>query len=124
MVTLRRDGKTHLARVHRLVAKTFLESDDLRPHINHKNGIKTDNRVDNLEWVTRSENEIHKNRVLGKVNRHKLTTERIKEIYAAKNNGISQNKVAALHGVSRRLVGMIWNHSRHALVTINAPNKN
>lgn len=45
--------------VHRLVAFAFLEPDENRKTVNHKNGIKNDNRVENLEWANYSEQVIH-----------------------------------------------------------------
>jgi hypothetical protein len=59
-------GKHKTLRVHRIVAKAFLPEKEGRNHINHINGDKQDNRVDNLEWVTQAENNLHSYRVLGK----------------------------------------------------------
>ena len=54
------DGKrTRSTTVHKIVAEAFIPNPDKRPEVNHKNGIKTDCSVSNLEWVTKSENVKH-----------------------------------------------------------------
>ena len=64
-VYLRKEGKTYRHYVHRLVADNFLSDIKNGNVINHINGIKYDNRVENLECCSQSENVKHATRVLG-----------------------------------------------------------
>ena len=90
-VCLCKDNEKKNMSVHRIVAKAFIPNLDRKPEVNHKNGIRSDNRVENLEWATRSENEMHAYRSLSKApNRpwagkprlfaRKLTDEQVRSI--------------------------------------------
>lgn len=56
MVSLFKDNKYTTFRVHRLVAQTYLSNPDNLEQVHHKNGIRTDNSVENLQWVSKNKN--------------------------------------------------------------------
>lgn len=103
--------------VHRLVALAFLAPKDGCDFVNHKDGDKTNNRVENLEWTTVQGNLIHKVRVLGKgqgITHSKaiLTESQVREIRI--HAGLHR-EVARKYGVSRTTVSLIksgksWAH--------------
>lgn len=59
LVDMRKDGKRYMRVVHRLVAEAFLPNPNNLPQVNHIDGNKGNNCVDNLEWCTCSENQKH-----------------------------------------------------------------
>lgn len=110
--------------VHRVVWEAFVGPIAPGLQINHKNGVKDDNRLSNLEVVTPSENTLHKFRVLGHAapnnpmfgsrnGRAKLTEADLPKIVALRQSGLSQQKIANQFGVnqtaiSRVLLGKGW----------------
>jgi len=58
-VLLCKNGQVNNQKISRLVAQAFISNPRNKTQVNHKNGIKTDNKISNLEWCTRSENSKH-----------------------------------------------------------------
>ena len=65
------DGTKRHIQGHRLVGLMFIKNPDNKPHINHKDGNRTNNNISNLEWVSISENAKHSYNKLGKVPHNK-----------------------------------------------------
>lgn len=99
--------------VHILVATAFHPKPDYPCEVNHKDGKPANNRADNLEWVTKSENGFHAYRVLRRTSdvsralnaRRKLTPDQVREIRAA--TGCSQESLAERYGVWQTTISRI-----------------
>ena len=103
-------------RVHRMVAETFIDNPNDKPHVNHINGNKLDNRTENLEWCTAKENISHSyenNLQPIQVNTYKgkLTNWQRKEIVTRYNSEeISKRRLALEYGVSHTTISAIVNN--------------
>lgn len=99
-ICLTKNKKEHSRRIHRLVAQAFLPNPNNLPCVNHKNEIKTDNRVENLEWCTVAYN----NRYGTKIERSIET--KTKNGYLGKG-GILSQKMQEYHKLHPKLKAVI-----------------
>ena len=108
-------GQTYTIVVHRLVLGAFIGPRPSRRHeANHKNGVKSDNRADNLEWVTPKENNAHAIKTglwhpnIGEAHgRHKLTEVEVRDIRGMEGQ-IGANELGGRYGVSSTAIRLIW----------------
>jgi len=113
-VKLSKNGTKKLIDVHRLVAETFIPNPEKLKTVNHINGIKTDNRVENLEWCSYSENTRHAIRIgianikCGEESSFSKLTEKevieIRKSYVPYSKDFNYIKLAEKYGVSERAV--------------------
>lgn len=101
-IRMYRHKKKKYLTVHRLVAEAFIPNPDNKPFVNHINGIKTDNRVENLEWCTASENTAHAYKIGLRTQKPlKLTWEKVNKI----------RELFASQSITYRELGVMFNIS-------------
>ena len=102
-IVLKENGLIKFFYIHRLIAEYFIYNPKNKPCVNHINGIKTDNSIQNLEWCTVSENNIHasKNGLLSKIHSRpseikKTDVLTIRELH---KKGLSQYEISKKYNV-------------------------
>lgn len=112
-------GRVSMKLGHRLVLESFsLQVPQNKPQVNHKNGIKADNRLENLEWVNNSENVLHSMHVLGNKQRSgeghykaKLKESDVMRIWKMRLEWkMKISEIAKCFGVSVGNIGFIFRH--------------
>ena len=116
-IELNLNAKKFQVKIHRLVAQSFLSNPLNLPYVNHKDGDKTNNSIENLEWCTPSENLIHAYSTGLKTckngNEHhntKINSDEHKKVLGLLKNN-SQRKVAKIYGVSQTVIQNILRKS-------------
>jgi hypothetical protein len=108
-VVVQRNGKRGPLYLHRLIAMAFVPGYQRDYHVNHINGVKTDNRPENLEWVPNERNVRHAWEAgLTGINRASvLNPQRVRAIRKALSLGVPANTIAVIAGVARDTITKI-----------------
>jgi len=126
-VVLHKNNKPCHRRIHRLVAETFIPNVDSKENINHINGNKLDNRIENLEWVSVSENLKHafkiglKSNKGEKNNSSKLKDSDIPKIFELHSQGYEIKQIALIYKVHHDTIRDVLNRKTWSHVEIKKP---
>jgi len=120
-LTLRKMNKNRTASLHRLMAECFIDNPENKPEVNHIDGNKLNNKLDNLEWVTKSENAKHawdNGLCVKKIGESNIfSTLKESDVLEIRRIGksVKQKIIAEKYGVSASLISAIllkkrWKH--------------
>lgn len=121
-VGLRKDGISKIISIHRLVASAFIPNPEDKPQVNHIDGIKSNNKIENLEWCTQKENAAHAvlngiyNSAKGENAGHsKLKDSDIYKVYELLKENKKPYQIAKIIGISKSTINLIvhnkiWTH--------------
>lgn len=122
-ITLRSSNRQRTWCVHQLVATAFLGQRPAGLHVNHKDGVKTNNLASNLEYVTASENQRHayKSGLMSRKgeshNNAKLDDDKVREIFSRYAAGETQKSIGESMGVHQMAISLVLRRKRWAHVT-------
>ena len=110
LVTLSHGSREQTIKIHRCVLATFISPCPEGHEVNHINGIRHDNRVENLEYVTKSENHLHAWRTMRNPERSnfsKISAETAMKVRSEYANTHKLNTIAEKYGISKNSVWLI-----------------
>lgn len=104
VISLRNNSKRKTFKIHRLIAIYFIHNEYNKEYVNHINGIKLDNSIDNLEWVTIKENNHHA-KITGLVNNDGVNNTRAKltkkDVIFIRNSNLKLKELSLMFGVNQ-----------------------
>lgn len=119
LITFCKNGITERFLVHRLVASHFISNPLNKSEVNHINSIRHDNSIENLEWVTHSENCCHAYRVGSRKSvRRKYSEHDIRTMFKYKTNGKTTTQIANIFNTKPCNISLILNRKSYKNILI------
>ena len=108
-ITLHKKGKKKKKGIHRIVAETFIQNNESKKQVNHIDGNKKNNSIENLEWVTPKENIRHaeKNKLRNSILKNPNSKLSLKDIQEIRNSDKSTKELMIVYNVSKTTINDI-----------------